>query len=67
LPLTQEIAGHQGLMTTQRYMHLSPSAVEERDRLLEQPGPPEGGHYAGPAKAGHYGEENQTAPTASAA
>jgi hypothetical protein len=58
LPLTQEIAGHQGLMTTQRYMHLSPSAVEERDRLLEQPGPPEGGHY---------GEENQTAPTASAA
>jgi hypothetical protein len=26
----QELAGHQDLMTTQRYMHLSPSAVETR-------------------------------------
>jgi Site-specific recombinase XerD len=45
----QEIAGHQDLMTTQRYMHLSPSAVENAIRLLEQPGPPEGGHYANSA------------------
>ncbi|HEY9466227.1 MAG TPA: hypothetical protein VIR54_24195 [Vicinamibacterales bacterium] len=36
-------------MTTQRYMHLSPSAVENAIRLLEQPGPPEGGHYANSA------------------
>jgi hypothetical protein len=24
----QELAGHQGLTTTQRYMHLSPAAIE---------------------------------------
>ncbi len=52
----QEIAGHQDLMTTQRYMHLSPSAVENAIRLLEQPGP-----QPGPAKAGHYTGENQSA------
>jgi integrase len=57
----QEIAGHQDLMTTQRYMHLSPSAVENAIRLLEQPGPPEGGHYANPAEAGRHAEENQAA------
>jgi integrase len=45
----------------QRYMHLSPSAVENAIRLLEEPGPPKGGHYASPAEAGHYGEANQTA------
>jgi site-specific recombinase XerD len=33
----QELAGHQDLLTTQRYMHLSPSAVENAIRLLEQP------------------------------
>ena len=33
----QELAGHQDLMTTQRYMHLSPSAVQDAIRLLEQP------------------------------
>ena len=31
----QELAGHTDLTTTQRYMHLSPSAVEEGIRLLE--------------------------------
>ena len=41
----QELAGHQDLTTTQRYMHLSPSAVENAIRLLEQPGPAQGGHY----------------------
>jgi hypothetical protein len=51
----QEIAGHQDLMTTQRYMHLSPSAVENAIRLLEQPGP-----QPVPAKAGHYTGENQS-------
>jgi len=57
----QEIAGHQDLMTTQRYMHLSPSAIENAIRLLEQPGPPKGGHYANPAEAGRHAEENQAA------
>ena len=33
----QELAGHSDLRTTQRYMHLSPSAVENAIRLLESP------------------------------
>jgi site-specific recombinase XerD len=35
----QEPAGHQDLATTQRYMHLSPAAVEAAIRLLDQPAP----------------------------
>jgi integrase len=35
----QELAGHQELGTTQRYMHLSPAAVEGAIRLLDQPTP----------------------------
>jgi site-specific recombinase XerD len=35
----QELAGHQDLSTTQRYMHLSPAAVEGAIRLLDQPTP----------------------------
>ena len=35
----QELAGHQNLATTQRYMHLSPAAVEGAIRLLDQPAP----------------------------
>jgi site-specific recombinase XerD len=31
----QELAGHQDLATTQRYMHLSPVALENAIRLLE--------------------------------
>jgi integrase len=31
----QELAGHQDLITTQRYMHLSPAAVDNAIRLLE--------------------------------
>lgn len=34
----QSLAGHQNLSTTQRYMHLSPAAVEGAIRLLEFPG-----------------------------
>jgi site-specific recombinase XerD len=34
----QELAGHADLSTTQRYMHLSPTAIESAIRLLEQPG-----------------------------
>jgi site-specific recombinase XerD len=32
----QEIAGHQHLSTTMRYMHLSPAAIEGAIRTLEQ-------------------------------
>jgi hypothetical protein len=41
----QELAGHQELSTTQRYMHLSPATLETAIRLLEQ--------LTGPADAGH--------------
>ena len=34
----QELAGHKDLATTQRYMHLSPAAVESAIRLLDSPG-----------------------------
>jgi len=35
----QELAGHVDLSTTQRYMHLSPAAMEGAIRLLDQPTP----------------------------
>ena len=37
----QELAGHTDLLTTQRYMHLSPAALEGAIRLLESPGIPQ--------------------------
>ncbi len=33
----QELAGHQDLSTTQRYMHLSPATLESAIRLLDRP------------------------------
>ena len=33
----QELAGHRDLATTQRYMHLSPSAIVDAIRLLDGP------------------------------
>jgi integrase len=33
----QEMAGHANVTTTQRYMHLSPAAMESAIRLLERP------------------------------
>jgi integrase len=35
----QELAGHRSITTTQRYMHLSPAAVDGAIRLLDQPAP----------------------------
>jgi integrase len=34
----QELAGHVSLSTTQRYMHMSPAAIESAIRLLDRPG-----------------------------
>jgi integrase len=33
----QELAGHKDLSMTQRYMHLSPAALDAAIRLLEEP------------------------------
>ena len=38
----QELAGHQEIGTTQRYMHLTPAALDAAIRLLESPGVPSG-------------------------
>ena len=38
----QELAGHQDLTTTQRYMHLTPAALEAAIRLLNKPTPKRG-------------------------
>lgn len=35
----QELAGHRDLATTQRYMHLSPNAINDAIRLLETHSP----------------------------
>jgi hypothetical protein len=36
----QELAGHGELTVTQRYMHLSPAALDAAIHLLESPGVP---------------------------
>jgi len=38
----QELAGHMDLATTQRYMHLSPAAIDGAIRLLDQTKPVHG-------------------------
>jgi site-specific recombinase XerD len=35
----QELAGHKDLVTTERYMHLSPAALDIAIRLLDNPMP----------------------------
>jgi site-specific recombinase XerD len=44
----QELAGHEDLATTQRYMHLSPAAIDGAIRLLDSP--------VGLSRRGDYGE-----------
>ncbi len=46
----QELAGHMDLSMTQRYMHLSPAALDSAIRLLEQP--------AGPARSAANGPKD---------
>ena len=41
-PEFQELAGHMDLATTQRYMHLSPAAIEGAIRLLDRTKPVRG-------------------------
>ncbi len=54
----QELAGHKDLAMTQRYMHLSPAALDAAIRLLEEP--------AGRLQAGRgvqdFGDVGETAP-----
>ena len=38
-PAIQKLAGHRDLSTTQRYVHLTPAAIESAIRLLELPTP----------------------------
>ena len=48
----QELAGHEDLATTQRYMHLSPAAIESAIRLLDMPGTGAGRGNRGEAATG---------------
>ena len=54
----QELAGHKELSMTQRYMHLSPAALDAAIRLLEQ--------HAGPVLADrgvpNRGDVGETVP-----
>jgi site-specific recombinase XerD len=44
----QELAGHQDLSTTQRYMHLSPAALDAAIRLLDGAAETRGGMVEAP-------------------
>jgi hypothetical protein len=56
----QELAGHRELGMTQRYMHLSPAALDSAIRLLDQPGPPEGGRYVRGISLQNFGDPGET-------
>jgi integrase-like protein len=46
----QELAGHQDPITTPRYMHLSPAAIEGAIRLLDQQGPAKSPAHVGESR-----------------
>jgi len=52
----QELAGHVDLSMTQRYMHLSPAALDAAIRLLEEPAGPTNRlrHSSGGHETEHY-------------
>src|SRR5688500_16569476 len=51
-PRGQALAGHQEIGTTQRYMHLSPAAIEGAIRLLDERGAaPQNGNIVATAAA----------------
>ena len=52
----QEVAGHKDLTTTMRYMHLSPKAIDDAIRLLEEPTP----STQRSSELGEVGEEGST-------
>jgi hypothetical protein len=56
----QELAGHRDLGTTQRYMHLSPAALEAVIRLLERGEP--GSRGANGEAAGTSGRNGRNTP-----
>ena len=62
----QELAGHQDLTTTQRYMHLSPAAIEGAIRLLEMRGPDKSGRHDRPELLTDRGDMLETANAESA-
>jgi hypothetical protein len=57
----QELAGHQDLITTQRYMHLSPAAIEGAIRLLDGAGPAEAGQLVPAGRSLSHGDMLETA------
>ncbi|KIG12222.1 Integrase [Enhygromyxa salina] len=60
----QQLAGHASLLTTQRYMHLSPGASEAAIALLESPPPrrDKTGHHVGNPGAGDILETASRGP-----
>jgi len=54
----QELAGHQDLGTTQRYMHLSPAAIDAAIRLLETTSTDRPHRNGGIVEAAGTGAEN---------
>ncbi len=50
----QKLAGHSALVTTERYMHLSPAALESAIRLLEGPTPT----YVGAGRSRELGSQS---------
>jgi hypothetical protein len=61
----QQLAGHSSLVTTQRYMHLSPGATEAAIALLEAPPPRRvgAGHDIGSARGDALETASERSPS----